>query len=117
MQEVAENLHISAQEAQMLADTLQTVRQLNRAKQPEPEQLPQEEDQAVEDTAYFQMRQRIQELLSSLDESDAKLLTLRYGLEGGLPLDPVETGKRLGMTPEEVVAREATALSKLRQQN
>lgn len=117
VQEVAESLHVSVEEAQVLADTLQTVRQLNRAKQPEPEQLPQEEDQAVEDTAYFQMRQRIQELLSSLDAEDAKLLTLRYGLEGGLPLDPAMAGKQLGMTPEEVVERESAALAKLRQQN
>ena len=117
VQEVAESLHISEEKAQVLADTLQTVRQLNRAKQPEPEQLPQEEDQAVEDTAYFQMRQRIQELLSSLSAEDAKLLTLRYGLEGGLPLDPAMAGKQLGMTPEEVVERETAALSKLRQQN
>ena len=59
-------------------------------------------------------RQRIQELLSTLNESDAKLLTLRFGLEGGLPMTPEDTGKQLGLTPEEVVAREAAALNKLR---
>ena len=75
-----------------------------------------EENQAVEDTAYFQMRQRIADLLSELSEEDAKLITLRYGLEGGLPLNPQETGKRLGLTPDEVVAREAAALAKLRKQ-
>ena len=72
------------------------------------------ENQAVEDTAYFQMRQRIMELLSGLSEEDSKLLTLRFGLEGGMPLSPEETGKRLGLTPEEVVAKEAAALAKLR---
>ena len=60
------------------------------------------------------MRQRIQELLSSLSEEDAKLLTLRFGLEGGLPLTPEDTGKQLGLTPEEVVAKEAAALAMLR---
>ena len=60
------------------------------------------------------MRQRISELLSNLDEADAKLLTLRFGLEGGKPLSPEETGRKLVLTPEEVVAREAAALAKLR---
>ena len=70
----------------------------------------------MEDTAYFQMRQRITELLSTLSETDAKLLTLRFGLEGGLPLSPEETGCKLGLTPEEVVAREAAALMQLRKE-
>ncbi|MEE1036890.1 MAG: sigma factor-like helix-turn-helix DNA-binding protein, partial [Oscillospiraceae bacterium] len=72
------------------------------------------EDQAVENTALFQMRQRISDLLSGLSETDAKLLTLRFGLEGGQPMGPEEAGRRLGLTPEEVVAREAAALAKLR---
>ena len=88
-----------------------------RVKQPEQEEPTPEDEQAVEDTAYFQMRQRIEELLSGLDERSAKLLTLRFGLEGGLPMTPEDTGKRLGMTPEEVVAAEAAALAKLRTQD
>ena len=60
------------------------------------------------------MRQRIADLLADLPEADAKLLTLRFGLEGGLPLSPEETGRKLGLTPEEVVAREAKALAQLR---
>jgi RNA polymerase primary sigma factor len=115
VEEIADGLHMSVQEAEMVATMVANVRNLNRAKQPEPEQLPQEEDQAVEDTAYFQMRQRIAELLSGLSAEDAKLLTLRYGLEGGIPLDPVQTGLKLGMTAQEVINREAAALAKLRQ--
>ena len=68
----------------------------------------------MEDTAYFRMRQRISDLLSSLSEEDAKLISLRYGLDGGMPMSPADTGKRLGLTPDEVVAREAAALAKLR---
>ena len=115
VEEIAEAMHIEPQEAGIIADMVAGVRNLNRVKQPEPEQLPQEEDQAVEDTAYFQMRQRIQELLSGLSEEDAKLLVLRYGLEGGLPLDPQQTGAKLGLTVQEVINREAAALAKLRQ--
>ena len=73
-----------------------------------------EEERAVEDTAYFQMRQRIAELLEAVTEGEAALLKLRFGLEGGKPLSPEETGARLGMTPGEVVAMEAAALAKLR---
>ena len=72
------------------------------------------QEQAVEDTAYFQMRQRIADLLSGLEETDVKLLTLRFGLEGGKPMSPEQAGRQLGLTPEEVVAREGAALAKLR---
>ncbi len=115
-EEIAEALHISPEEAETAGKMLENARTMHRAKQPEPEQLPQEEDQAVEDTAYFQMRQRIAELLSGLSQTDAKVLTLRYGLEGGRPLDAAQTAQKLNLTPEEVNIREAEALKKLRQQ-
>lgn len=113
-EEIAEYLHISGEEAAVLEKMLLAAQQLSSGR--ESERIPQEEDQAVENTAYFQSRQRIQELLSVLDAQDAQLLTLRFGLEGGLPLDPQQTGARLGLTPEEVLQREAAALAKLRQQ-
>lgn len=114
LQEIAQRLHLSVDAAMEVAKTMEAARMIARAKQPEqPEETP-EDDQAVEDTAYFQMRQRIEELLSNLDQADAKLLTLRFGLEGGKPLSPEEVGRHLGLTPEEVVAKEAAALSKLR---
>ena len=62
------------------------------------------------------MRQRILDLLSGLSQEDQKLLTLRFGLEGGKPMTPAEVGRKMGLTPEEVVAREAAALTKLRNQ-
>jgi RNA polymerase primary sigma factor len=69
---------------------------------------------AASRTRPLESSQRISELLSGLSEREAKLLTLRFGLEGGLPMSPEDTGKRLGLTPEEVVAMEAAALQKLR---
>ena len=117
VEELAQALHITPEAATSIGAMLESARALAQIrKQPEPEEEEAEEDQAVEDTAYFQMRQRIAELLSELDSDDAKLITLRYGLEGGLPLSPQDTGKRLGLTPDEVVAREAAALAKLRKQ-
>lgn len=113
LEEIAESIHTTAEEAALVASMLERISTLNRATvQPEPQE--EEEDRAVEDTAYFQTRQRISELLSGLSDREAKLLTLRFGLEGGLPMSPEDTGKRLGLTPEEVVAMEAAALQKLR---
>ena len=115
IEEIAEALHISSDEAAVLEKMVANARQMEQTKQEIPENSP-EDEQAVEDTAYFQVRQRIMELLSTLSETDAKLLTLRFGLEGGKPLSPVQTGERLGLTPEQVVSREAAALAKLRNQ-
>ena len=117
LDEIAEELHLTADEAGSLAQMVTAARRLAQAR---PEEKPEEEEQAeeqqaVEDTAYFQARQRIAEMLSGLSEDDAKLLTLRFGLEGGLPMTPEEAGKKLGMTPEEVVTREAAVLAQLRQ--
>lgn len=117
LEEIAEAIHVMPEEAAVYANMLAMARSRQQVdasmeeKEPEPE-----EEQAVEDTAYFQMRQRIMELLSTLSEDEAKLLTLRFGLEGGLPLSPEETGKNLGLTPQEVVQKEANALLKLRSQ-
>lgn len=115
-EEIAQLLNISPEEGLMLEKMVAAARTAEKREQPEePEPTP-EDDQAVEDTAYFQLRQRIEELLSSLPELDAKLLNLRFGLEGGRPLTPVQTGEILNLTPEEVVSREAAALQKLRNQ-
>ena len=117
LEEIAMEMHITAEEAAVVKKTLDNARLVAQAKKPEPEEEETEEDsQAVEDTAYFQMRQHIGELLSGLSGQDQKLLTLRFGLEGGKPLSPEETGRQLGLTPDEVVAREGAALLKLRNQ-
>ena len=114
VEEIAEEMHISAQEAVAVAKMVENARIMGKVHAPEVEDDPAEEEAHVEDTALFQMRQRIAELLEGVSEEDAKLLTLRFGLEGGLPLSPADTGRKLGLTPEEVVAREAAALAQLR---
>lgn len=116
VEEMAEALHMTPQQTVAVAEMLENAQLLQRAKAPEeaPE-APEEEDLAVEDTAYFQTRQRIADLLAGLPEEDAKLLTLRYGLEGGVPMKPQQVAIRLGLTADEVNAREAAALMKLRQ--
>lgn len=114
--EIAEALHMTLEETRVVADMMDSARLLQRALPEEKEEEPQEEEQSVENTAYFQLRQRVSELLESLDDRDAELLKLRFGLEGSLPLSPEETGRKLGMTPEEVIAHETAALTKLRNQ-
>jgi RNA polymerase primary sigma factor len=116
-QEIAEEMHMTVQEIETVADMLSAARLLSSAKQEmeEPEETP-EDEQHVEDTAYFQSRQRVGELLEGLTETEAKLIALRFGLEGGQPLSAQDTGKRLHMTPEEVVALETAALAKMRKQ-
>lgn len=114
VEEIAQALHMSVSETEAVQEMLESAQLLRRAKTPMQEEIPQEEDQAVEDTAYFQMRQRIQELLSILPDLDAKLLSLRYGLEGGIPMKPEQVAQKLQITVEDVMNREAAALSKLR---
>jgi len=114
LEEIAQELHMTPEDAATVKRNLDDARILAQATAPKEEAEPEEEDQPVEDTAYFQMRQRITELLSVLPEEDARLLSLRFGLDKELPLSPEDTGKRMGLTPQEVVAREAAALARLR---
>ena len=116
LEEIALELHMKVEEADAVRKMLEDARVLAKTKQPavDEEEEKEAQEQAVEDTAMFQMRQRILDLLSGLNDADQKLLTLRFGLEGGLPLSPEEAGRHLGLTAEEVVAREAAALAKLR---
>ena len=115
LEEIALELHMTPEDAETVRKVLEDARMLQQATAPKEEEAS-EEEQAVEDTAYFQMRQRISELLSVLTEEDAKLLTLRFGLEKGLPMSPEDTGKALGLTVDQVLRREAKALAMLREE-
>ena len=115
LEEIALELRMTPEDAETVRKGLEDARMLQQATAPKEEEAS-EEEQAVEDTAYFQMRQRISELLSVLPEEDAKLLTLRFGLEKGLPMSPEDTGKALGLTVDQVLRREAKALAMLREE-
>ena len=115
LEEIALEMGISPEEAEVYGEMLRTARTLEKAKKPPQEPQP-EDQQAVEDTAYFQSRQRIGELLSTLTAQEAEILNLRFGLEGGLPATPQETAAKLGITADEVIRLETEALRKLRTQ-
>ena len=65
LEEIALEMGISPEDAEVYGEMLRTASLLEKAKQP-PKEPQAEDQQAVEDTAYFQSRQRIGELLSTL---------------------------------------------------
>lgn len=114
-EEIALEMGVTAEEAAAVGKMLREVETMDRVrKAAAPKESDPEDEQAVEDTAYFQSRQRINELLSGLSGEDAKLLTMRFGLEGKAPMTAQQVGAALGMTAEEVTSREAAALASLR---
>lgn len=115
LEEIALELSISPEEAYLVENLVQSASLLAKAKQAaQPEEAAQEDDQAVENTAYYQSRARVAEMLEGLDENQAKLISLRFGLEGGLPLSAQEVGQKMNMTAEEVLAIEQAALTQIR---
>ena len=114
LEEIALEMHMGVEEAERVRQMLENARMMQSGKPEKEEEEDPDDQQAVENTSLFQLRQRIAELLSSLEETDAKLLTLRFGLEGGQPMSPEEVGRALGLDAAEVVAREGAALAKLR---
>jgi RNA polymerase primary sigma factor len=57
--------------------------------------------------------QRLKQLLLSIDEQEARILRLRYGLDGGEPMTLKAIGEKLGITRERVRQIEQQALRKL----
>ena len=114
LEEIAQELHMSVEQAETVQKTLDDARILARVKPAQEEQDNPEDDQAVEDTALFKSRAKVMDLLSGLDQTDAKLLSLCFGLEGQKPMSLAEAGRRLGITPQEAQIRQTAALQKLR---
>ena len=105
---------MSVEQAETVQKTLDDARILARVKPAQEEQDNPEDDQAVEDTALFKSRAKVMDMLSGLDQTDAKLLSLCFGLEGQKPMSLAEAGRRLGITPQEAQTRQTAALQKLR---
>jgi RNA polymerase primary sigma factor len=70
-------------------------------------------DETVAQSEEFQT---ILKLLDSIDERDARVLRLRYGLEGQEPLTLKQIGHEVGLTRERVRQIEVDALKKLQTQ-
>lgn len=114
-EEIALEMGVSPEEAAAVgkmmreAQSMERIRQANVPRETEPE-----DEQAVENTAYFQSRQRINEMLCGLSDIDANILSMRFGLDGKAPLSAAQVGEKLGMTAQEVTVRESKALASLR---
>jgi len=67
-----------------------------------------------EETSKELLRESIEEVLDSLDEREAKVLSLRFGLMGETPKTLEEVGKIFNVTRERIRQIEAKALRKLR---
>lgn len=116
-QELAEELGITLEETLSLGKMLREIQNMARLKQEtQPEKDPQEEELAVEDTAYYQTRETVSDLMSALTERETMVLNLRYGLNGKAPMTALETAEKLNMTASEVTAVENAALAKMRGQ-
>lgn len=77
--------------------------------------IPDEKNSSPVDTASRQLlKDHLEEVLDGLSEREAKVLTLRFGLDGGQQRTLEEVGKVFGVTRERIRQIEAKALRKLR---
>lgn len=116
-EELAQELGITLEETLSLGKMLreiQTMAQLKQAQQP-PEKSP-EDDLAIEDTAYYQTRERVSDLMSGLTQEETMVLNLRYGLNGKPPMTLQETAERMNRTAVDVAELEKIALEKMRRE-
>ena len=118
LEEIAESMHMTVSEVETVRKFLDNARLVGRAHETrEPEEEAPEDAQAVEDTAYYQTRERVDSLMSGISELESKVVTMRYGLDGKAPQTAAEVGRKLNLTVSEVVELETSALTKMRQSN
>ena len=68
----------------------------------------------IENIYKEEVNKIIETVLSTLDEREAEVIKLRYGLDNGSPLTLEDVGKRFQLTKERIRQIEAKALKKLR---
>ena len=118
LEEIAEAMHMTVSEIETVRKLLDNARLVGKAHEiKEPEEETPEDTQAVEDTAYYQARERVDSLMSGISELEHKVVTMRYGLDGKAPQTAQEVGRKLNLTVSEVVELETSALTKMRQSN
>ena len=60
------------------------------------------------------LRERVDQVLSTLSPREARILRLRFGLENGHPYTLEEVGHKFGLTRERIRQIEGKALRRLR---
>lgn len=118
--EIAEELNLSAENTKILRKTirashsasapvsLDTSWALRDGTVPMNEPMTEEAETLTQDEL-----EKIQRLLGAIDERDADVLRLRYGLTGQEPLTLKEIGRKLNLTKERVRQIERGAIRKL----
>ena len=115
VEEMAQALHMTVEEVEAIRKTLENARMMGKAHaDTEKQEESPEDDQAVEDTAYYQTREKVDDLMSGLTELETRLLNMRFGLDGKPPMTAHEAAAKLRITTQEAVELEAVALEKMR---
>lgn len=77
--------------------------------------IPDEDSPAPADAAsHTMLKEQLSEVLETLTDREARVLTLRFGLEDGKPRTLEDVGKEFNVTRERIRQIEAKALRKLR---
>lgn len=115
-EEIALELGITLEETISLGKTLREVQNMARIQKEKDKaaESAAEDDLAVEDTAYYQTRERVNDLMEGLTEQETMVLNLRYGLGGKAPMTAQEAAVKMNMTAAQIAAVESAALAKMR---
>lgn len=118
-EEVAEKLHLTPEEVAdleliqekglSLSDKVSEDEELEVGDRVSDEVTPSVEYQIIKNS----IEQQIREVLNELDEREALVLKLRFGIEGDEPMTLQEIGDRLGLTRERIRQIEQKAMRKL----
>ena len=116
LEEIAGAMHMTVAEIETVRKFLENARMVGKAHEVrELEEESPEDTQAVEDTVYYQARERVDSLMSGISGLETQVVTMRYGLDGKAPMTASQVGERLNLTVSEVVELETAALTKMRE--
>jgi RNA polymerase primary sigma factor len=76
--------------------------------------VPDESESPIDTASKQLLKDHLDDVLSTLTDREAKVLTLRFGLDGSQPKTLEEVGKVFGVTRERIRQIEAKALRKLK---